>query len=368
MKKLCCIFNIPSLYREAIYKEIDGQYDCEWFFEKDDRGIALFDTHQLKKVSFFEYRDFFGRFYRMKGLTKAIWKRNDFDAYLMIGAPMCISIWALCVLLRVFHPKKKVFFWTHGWYGKESKMETLIKKMFYRLPTGVLLYGNYAKGLMIKEGFDPSKLNVIYNSLDYEKQLALRNSMMPTRIYSDHFGNDNPVIIIICRLTSRKKIDMLIETISFLKDRGTLYNLVIVGDGSEKDKLQQLSYEKGVTEQTWFYGPCYDEQKNAELIYNADLCVTPGDVGLTAIHSMMFGVPVITHNYFPSQGPEFEVIQPRVTGDFFEKDNVKSLVDTIDRWFQFDFTREKIRYNCYKVIDEKWNPNNQIKIISSVLE
>ena len=26
--KLCCIFNIPSLYREKIYKEIDKEYDC----------------------------------------------------------------------------------------------------------------------------------------------------------------------------------------------------------------------------------------------------------------------------------------------------------------------------------------------------
>lgn len=37
--KLCCIFNIPSLYREKIYKEIDKEYDCEWYFEEEDNDI-----------------------------------------------------------------------------------------------------------------------------------------------------------------------------------------------------------------------------------------------------------------------------------------------------------------------------------------
>lgn len=55
---------------------------------------------------------------------------------------------------------------------------------------------------------------------------------------------------------------------------------------------------------------------NAEFIYNADLCVSPGNVGLTAMHSLVFGCPVITHNCFEWQMPEFEAIQPGITGDF----------------------------------------------------
>ena len=51
-------------------------------------------------------------------------------------------------------------------------------------------------------------------------------------------------------------------------------------------------------DQIWFYGACYDESKLGELIFNADLCVSPGNVGLTAVHSMGYGTPVITHNNF----------------------------------------------------------------------
>lgn len=45
-----------------------------------------------------------------------------------------------------------------------------------------------------------------------------------------------------------------------------------------------------VDKNVWFYGSCYDEQTNAELIYNADMCVAPGNVGLTAIHAMTLDV------------------------------------------------------------------------------
>lgn len=31
--KICLFFNTPSIYREAIYKMIDKEYDCDWFLE-----------------------------------------------------------------------------------------------------------------------------------------------------------------------------------------------------------------------------------------------------------------------------------------------------------------------------------------------
>lgn len=83
-----------------------------------------------------------------------------------------------------------------------------------------------------------------------------------------------------------------------------------------KQQLQQQVKSYNLANNIWFYGACYDEIKNAALIYNADLCVSPGNVGLTAMHSMVFGTPVITHNDFKWQMPEFEAIEPGKTGDF----------------------------------------------------
>ena len=97
------------------------------------------------------------------------------------------------------------------------------------------------------------------------------------------------------------------------------------------------------------------------------MCVVPGDVGLTAIHSMMFGTPVISHNYFPTQGPEFEAIIPDETGAFFEHENVDSLAEVIQKWFSEHSNREEVRHNCYSEIDNNWTPDYQIKVLKEHL-
>ena len=120
--------------------------------------------------------------------------------------------------------------------------------------------------------------------------------------------------------------------------------------------------------QIWFYGECYDEKVNAMLIYNADLCVSPGNVGLTAIHSMVFGTPVISHNAFSWQMPEFEAIVPNMTGAFYVYNNQESLVDSISQWFRDNKNkRDEIREKCYKEIDDNWTPVYQMRVIKENL-
>ena len=366
--KLCCIFNIPSLYREKIYKEIDKEYDCEWYFEEEDNDINVFDIKELHQASLLEHRRFLSRFYQMKGLIGRLWKRNDFDAYLMIGAPMCISIWILCLLLRIFYPSKKIYFWTHGWYGKESKSEAIVKKAFLKLAHGLFLYGNYAKEQLVSKGFKSENLHVLHNSLSYDVQLTLRNSINESSVYKEHFNNDNPVIVFIGRLTPIKQLDMLLKAISKLTKAGKKFNLALIGNGSMRQSLEQSAKELEMIDKVWFYGACYDEKVNAELVYHADLCVSPGNVGLTAIHSMMFGTPVITHNNFAYQMPEFEAIRRSETGDFFEQGSIDSLALSIENWFvNKSGKRLEVRNACFKEIDEQWNPYFQMKVFKSVL-
>ena len=222
---------------------------------------------------------------------------------------------------------------------------------------------------MLKKGFDANKLFVIKNSLDYDKQLELRKGMKSSSIYKEHFENDNPNIVFVGRLTAVKKLNQLIDAVSLLQKKGDAINVTFVGDGEMKQALQQLVLDKNLEKFVWFYGASYDETNNAELIYNADLCVAPGNIGLTAMHALMFGCPAISHNDYKWQMPEFEAIKPGVTGDFFERDNVESLANCISNWFKSkENCRENIRQQCYQEIDNCWNPHYQLSVLKSVLE
>lgn len=361
MSKLCMIQMTAPRYREAIFRAIDNEYDCDWYFGETKTDIKEMDLSLLKNTFYYKRFGSTSRFYWKRGVLKLLFKK-EYKAFFALSESRCLTDYIFFGLSRLF--KKKVYVWTHGWYGKETKLEAALKKWQFNHVDGIFVYSNYARELMIKEGISAEKIFTIHNSLHYDQQKALRESITPSNIYKDHFGNDNPTIIFIGRLTKVKKLDMVIYALAKLKAKDENYNLVFVGDGVEKHNLENKVAEMDLQQNVWFYGACYDEKQNAELIYNADLCVSPGNVGLTAMHALVFGCPVITHNCFKWQMPEFEAIQAGVTGDFFEMDNVDALSDCISCWFAVKAScREVVRKKCFNEIDTLWNPYFQIEVI-----
>ena len=366
MPKLCCVFNTPSLYREIIYTRIDKEYDCDWYFEDADSKLVEFNTGKLKCTKRLKTKNL-GAFYWVKG-TLSLLRRKEYTQYLMMGATRNLSTLAFLLLKKVFYPKKRAYLWTHGFYGKETFVEGVVKRLLLNSADELLIYGDYACNMMLRMGFRKERLHAIHNSLDYDTQLAIRNHITLSDIYKKHFRNDNPVLIFIGRLTKVKKLGMLVNAVAELKAHGENYNLVFVGDGVERENIEMLVREKEVEKQVWFYGGCYDENANAELIYNADLCVAPGNIGLTAIHSLAFGCPALTHGDFSHQMPEFEVIKDEVTGTFFERDNLNSMCAAISKWFgTMSAKRNEVRQACYNVIDTEWNPDYQMHILNQII-
>lgn len=362
------VFPYAPSYRESVYKLMDNEFDCTFFFcGNSDRGLKYMDYTHLKNVNLDMRETMKGPFRFYNGISKI-----DFSSFDIVFHPGTIrnpSSWYLNLKLHFMKNRPMVAIWTHGWYGKESWFEMLLKRLYFRFIDRIFVYGNYANKGLQDAGISKSKLTTIYNSLDYVSQKTVRDSITPSPIYQNHFGNDYPVIIMIGRLNIRKKLDMLINAVADLQTHGEYYNIMFIGDGEDRNKLELLSKERGISERVWFYGACFDEKTNAELLYNSDLCIIPGDIGLTAIHAMTLGVPVISHDCFKYQGPEFEAIIPGVTGAFFEHDNIDDLAKSISRWFISKKNyREDVREACYKEIDDHWNPHYQLNVIKTALD
>lgn len=366
--KICIIYNYAQHYRLAIFQLLDKEFDCDFYFGdrmKEMKDIKKLDysllpgfKRELKNISLISH------FYWQKGAVSLFFK--NYDKYIILGEYYCLSTWIILLLGKVFG--KKIYLWSHGWYGNENKIKRFIKRIFFKLSNEVFLYGNHARNLMIKEGCSAERLHVIYNSLYYTEQVQIRNKLMISSIYDNHFKNQNPVILFIGRLTKEKMLDMILQAQNILSDKNIFANVVIIGSGEEEMNLKKMMVAlKNIN--CWFYGPCYDEQKIGELIYNATICVSPGNVGLTAVHSMVFGTPVISHNDFASQGPEFEAIIAGETGDYFKKGNVEDLARVIEIWIapKAINQREMVRKLCYKVVDEKFNPYYQLKVFMKVM-
>lgn len=366
MNKLCLIFNTAARYRESIYKSIDQTYDCDWYVGEPVADIKEMDFSILKNVTRYGSIGNPSKMYCRRNVLQLLFKKK-YSTFLMIAESRCLTDYLFLGLSRLLG--KKVYIWTHGWYGKETKLEATLKRWQFKHVEGIFCYSNYGRNLLIEQGIPADRVFTIHNSLHYDQQKALRESISPSNIYKEHFGNDNPTIIFIGRLTKVKKLDMVIDALAKLKKKGKNYNLVFVGDGTEKESLELKVESLELKDRVWFYGACYDEKQNAELIYNADLCVSPGNVGLTAMHALVFGCPVITHNCFKWQMPEFEAIQAGVTGDFFEMDDVDALADCISKWFASKSNvRDEVRKACFNEIDTQWNPYFQMEVIKKNLK
>ena len=243
-----------------------------------------------------------------------------------------LSTWFAALIARL--TRKRVLFWTHGWIRNEQGIKAAIRNLFYRLPHGLLLYGNRAKMIGVENGFARDTLYVVYNSLDYEAQRIARakitdnHTKQVRRMLFPH--SSNPVLICTSRLIRLRGLELVLGAMAELRGQGFETSLLLVGAGPEREYLGKMAMDLRLA--VHFYGSCYDEDRLAELIMSANVTVAPGKVGLTAMHSLVYGTPVITHNDPAEQMPEWEAIVPGQTGDFFRRGDVHDLARTIYKW------------------------------------
>jgi glycosyltransferase involved in cell wall biosynthesis len=318
--------------------------------------MEVFELHGFKRY----FRNVFisnTPFIWQTGVFNLIFKKYEF--YILTGEIAIISNWFILFFAKLLN--KKVLLWSHGLYGNESKLMYFFAKLFYGLSYKVLLYGNYSKNILESIGVNAEKLEVIYNSVNYFETKEKLRDAFSSNIYIDQFKNHNPVIIFIGRLQKDKKIELLIDALELLKMSDINYNLVLIGENLDYD-FQEINLN------IWEFGPCFDEETICNLFYNSDLCVSPGNVGLTAIHALSYGTPVITHDNPKNQMPEFESIIEGFSGSFFHENSSADLALKIKNWINLNKDRNVVRANCFSVIDNKYNPQNQLQILKGILK
>lgn len=341
------------------------------FYSKNNPlGIKeLKDTeteHWIKKNRIIKNKGFW-LFNKILFWQTSILSRCTFDSYnsiILLGEMNIISNWIAAIIAKI--RSKKVIFWSHGLYGNEGFIKILFRITFYKLADYHLTYEKRGRELLIEKGFNAEKIKIIYNSLDFNGQTEIYNRLNKVRSNPFNFFVDNnlPVLIFSGRLTKLKKIDLLIDAFLKLNLKESICNLLIIGDGSEKNNLIKIA-ELGIKNGSiFFYGSCYDENKLGSFFYNSICTISPGNIGLTGIHSFSYGTPVITHDNYKNQMPEVESIVEGVNGFFFKENDIESLIKAIIKVLN---SKTDYMTNCRKVIEKYYNPEYQIKVLSNLL-
>tara|TARA_B100000767_G_C19756749_1_gene533271 strand:- start:968 stop:2110 length:1143 start_codon:yes stop_codon:yes gene_type:complete len=374
MIKILVIYHYFPHYRLPILKALSNQKDNDLQYtflsgQTSDVPLNILKREDLSDIDFIPVKNrwFLGKIlWQTKVLRHSI--SSNYDCIIYLGNPNFISTWVGALIAKTIG--KPTLFWTHG-FLTSKKLKNWIKKIFFSIPNGLLLYGNKARNNLIFQGFKNDNLFTIYNSLDYNKQIKIREKIKIEQVFElkkKLFKNsDLPIIIFIGRLTYQKKLDDIIKISQKLHDKEIPVNVLFVGDGFMKKELMKSVTKASLSNYVTFFGECLDELQLAHLITLSDICLSPGEVGLTAMHSLVYGTPVITHDCEKFQMPEYEAVVDGITGGLFEYGSLESLFLKVEEWLLKDKSKET-KDNCYKIIDDYYNPNIQVKLINNAVK
>jgi glycosyltransferase involved in cell wall biosynthesis len=355
-------------YRNGVIEELARSPRFEYVFFGDERytdpSIRTYDFRPDQQVVRTHTWPL-GPFRVQRGILRNILRRK-IGACIFLGNPYFLSYWWLTPLLRL--SGRRVYFWTHGWLAaSEPRAKRLFRDLFFRLPDGLFLYGTRARDIGMARGFRADSLHVIHNSLDYDAQkrtFGLLEGQSRAELRAElGLPTDARILICTARITRKCRFEILLEAAKLLRLRGLDAFVLLVGEGPEAAALATLAASLGVPHRFW--GACYEESMIARLYKAADLTVSPGKVGLTAMHSMAYGTPVISHGNLDNQMPEYESIVPGVTGDFFAEDSVEDLANVIESWLRAH--PEKPERECVARIEAEFTPRFQREVIERVL-
>lgn len=314
----------------------------------DAKGLHLVEAKdwnnmQVKQIINYSYR---GRLiYQGKVATSIL--SNRYDVVVIWGIATVLSNW-LAVLAACWK-KSRVIFWGHGLYGNEGKLKRYLRLGFYRMADMQLLYGKHAQSLLARH-LPNVKTEVIYNSLDV-KRIRLLHKLTRARNLDLKWD-----LIFVGRLTPLKRLDLLMDALVELKKKEICPRVLVVGDGAIGTQLVDCASRLNIGSSLEWGGSCYDEAKLSEYFAQSRFCVSPGNIGLMAMHSLYNETPVITHSDLNEQMPEAEIIRDGVNGFLFNRDDPQSLAKAILRSMECDY--RQLSERCFSSVYD-YRPERQ---------
>ncbi len=358
-KTVAILYPYYPSYRSGVFKRLSEseKYNYEFYFSEIDMGVKR--ASELKNANYLRCVRFNNLYYQLGFLAEV--SRLRIDALIVHNHPYFISNWIYSMIAKLMGIK--VLFWTHGWLRNDSFWIGLIRDCFYKIPHVILLYGERARSIGKERGYPSEKLHVIFNSLDYSSQKILRHQLDKS---CNIFVEGAIYFIYIGRLLDQVKLDLAIYALAEIRSRtGISYMLMLIGDGPSKASLIELAARLGVD--LIIKSDLWNEEAVGPLLYGARALIAPGKVGLSAMHSLAYGTPIITHDDMNFQAPEAEAIVPGINGDLFQMDSVSDLAAKIEKWAAKP-RHSSERDLCVQIIESNYTPDRQKKEIEFVLE
>jgi glycosyltransferase involved in cell wall biosynthesis len=224
-----------------------------------------------------------------------------------------------------------------------------IQKELYNFPDAHVNYIEEAYSIYGSYGVPKEKIFITYNSPDTDLLFGIKEDIKNEELI---LPQNNFRIIHLSRLVAWKRVDMLITAVKNLKKEYPQIELLVVGEGPDKEKLMELSLTLGVRDSVNFLGGIYDPATLGKYLMSSSMYTLAGMGGLSINDAMIFGLPVVCS---VCDGTEKHLVREGYNGLYFENGNQCSLESKIKYLFDHPEERIEMGKNSVQIINDEIN-------------
>ncbi len=347
-RKVVLVTNIPSPYRIPLFNELTKQLrnielDLVVIFGNRIYSRRKFDAIPEKEYEFeFHFLNSetinFGNeektYFSYKGLFKLI-KMIDPACVIMNG----FTIAATRLWLQSFISKRPYILWV-GSVIKQGRFDSMARRIQRKLiinrSASFIAYGSMAREYLLKMNAPPEKIFIGINTVDTSFFKSATES-----IRSQGHIKEKHHLTYIGYLSKRKNVNKVLEVVQQLQQRRNDFILDLIGDGPEKEALENYVKESGITDLVRFHGfKQKDELPGYLAVSDCLLFQTDFDIwGLVLNETLAAGVPVIAST---NAGATKDLIIDGVTGYISDYNDPIKVCEIIEVLFDNQDLAKKI--------------------------
>ena len=238
-------------------------------------------------------------------------------------------------LYRSKYWKKLVGWGHHKGRTTGNKFAEWVRFTFFKNFKSLVFYDYETPKEYIAKGFDASRLFVA-------------NNTQYVNLSTVHLYSERNSFLYVGRIQERKKIDLAIKAFYEVVKMypGMKLKFYVVGGGDDTS-LKRIIDEFNLSESVVLCGSIHDENELAKYFNSALAYVSPGHVGLGVLHSLAFGVPVITCK---ERKHSLEIVNCKPENSFIVDFNKESIANAMISLLNNQTFKSKSQnaYNYYK--------------------
>lgn len=283
MKKILILQNKILPYRKPVYNCLSQFYDVTVLHS----GYKSVEKNDIYREIITDAKKF-GPFIFQSKVIKVVCS-GKYDVIIA----MFDLHWINNILTCLRNNNSNILLWGHR-YNRNYLINRL-RDFIMKKSKGIILYSDTEINELVSHGLSIKHIfvapNTVYVGNSYDCSREPKNSFL-------YVG----------RAQRRKKLDLFFKAFSEVIELiPTHIKINIVGSGLENEKLKKIASEINIEDRVLFHGAIYEEEKLKQFFESAYAYVSPGPVGLGALHSFAYGVPVVTGSN-ENHGQEFNDI------------------------------------------------------------